>query len=110
MFSRLLDWAIRKEPAIAAGGAGSIVSTIATLLALWGIPMSDTTQTALVSTGSVLIPAFMGLAVFIRQVVVPTPKAEAAVSAALQARPPEPGISKHTVKKISKDILKSTHV
>lgn len=88
MLLRLLDWSRTQEPAVMSGALISGLGTIVALLALWGIPMSNATQTAIGATIPVVVTIVMSLATFIRQFVTPTPKAIGAIATALVTPPP----------------------
>lgn len=84
LITALIDWALKREPAVAIAGFTTAISLIASIAALWGLSLSGQTQTALIATATTLIPVIWGIMLFLRRLVTPAPKAEAAVKTALE--------------------------
>lgn len=85
MLRYLVDF--RCEPVRAVARITSAVTALATIAALWGFPISDQTQTAILTTAPTLIVVLNGAAEFMRQFVSPVPVVHDAIRDAMMMDP-----------------------
>lgn len=88
MFQRFIDYMLKKEPAVISGALVSGFGTLFGLLVLWQVPLSQAYQNAIITTIPALVSFVMGVAVLIRHLVTPTPKAEQAIANAVMLDKP----------------------
>lgn len=89
LLSSLIDF--RAEPVRAVARITSALTTLATITALWGFPIGDATQNAILVTAPTAIVIFNLAGEFMRQFVYPVPIALEAVADAQAAPAQAPG-------------------